>query len=307
MRSTRGQHTVETRVTVRHRLTDASNARHPMPGPEGRRRVGHARHLELAESLVQCLGSRLDCYVLTGGEPTLNRAALLALVGYLASAAVPAFSLETNATVISGPLLDDLHETGLRRLSVLMPSRNPGAYTSAMGFSERDGAERLARAEAIVDTALAFGMTVDVRVPLLRGVNDDADTLLSYAPWIDRGAELKLVPADRSPSSAACDPLELLQLLGARATSHEQGGEQQHQLCHDSRCIEVTAQRNVDRESTLHVSADGCVRADVHAASPELHLLGSLATHIDELEAGPPTLRVVPQIAWSQPLAAVGF
>jgi len=258
---------------------------------------------------VQCLGSRLDGYVLTGGEPTLNRAALLALVGFLATAAVPSFSLETNATVISGPLLDDLHETGLRRLSVLMPSRNPSAYTSAMGFSERDGAERLARAETIVDTALAFGMTVDVRVPLLRGVNDDADTLLSYAPWIDRGAQLKLVPGERSLSSSACDPLELLRMLGARATSHEQRGEQQHQLCHDSRCIEVTAQRDLDRarESTLHVSADGCVRADVHAASPELHLLGSLATHIDELEAGPPTLRVVPQLAWSQPLAAVGF
>jgi pyruvate-formate lyase-activating enzyme len=298
------------RVIVRHRLTEASNLHYPGQRDESAplwRGMGRSEHVDVAHALVQNLGAGLDGYALTGGEPTLNRPALLELVHYLASAPVRSFWLETNATLLSGPMLDDLREAGLRQLRVHIPTREPRAYARAMGVSERSAAEHLARVEASVSTAIDLGLHVAIDVPVLRGLNDDPDTLLGFAGWHDRGLPLTLVQLERS--SHARDPLELLRSLDARPAASSDGAhEPLYELCHDSRCIGMSAvrRRHCQRsESTLHVSADGRVRSETHDASPESSQAPpSTSLPREELEPAPPTLRVVaPAPPWSPPLA----
>ncbi|MET0411460.1 MAG: radical SAM protein [Polyangiaceae bacterium] len=307
-----------TRVVVRHRVTEANNLHYPGQRDDSAplwRGMSRSEHVDVAHALVQSLGASLDGYALSGGEPTLNRPALLELVGYLASTSVGSFWLETNATVLSGPLLEDLGEAGLRRLRVHIPTREPRAYARAMGVSERSATEHLARVEATVNTAINLGIHVAIDVPILRGLNDDADTLLGFASWHDRGVPLTLVQLDHS--SHARDPLDLLQSLDARPAAANDGEHEPcYELCHDSRCISLSAvsRRHAERsESTLHVSADGRVRSETHDASPESSQApvssAPLSTTLprEEVEPVPPTLRVVsPALPWTQRLA-VGF
>ena len=302
------------RVAVRHSVTEASNLYYPGQRAESAplwRGMGRTEHVDVAHALVQSVGTGLESYALGGGEPTLNRPALLELVHYLASAAVRSFWLETNATRISGPLLEDLREAGLRQMRIHAPARDARTYARAFGIAERDAAEHLARVEATVDTAIEVGIYVAVDVPVLRGINDDADTLLGFAPWYDRGLPLTLVQLEHS--SHARDPLDLLQSIAARPCARNDGDH--YELCHDSRCITLAAvrrRRAEHCESTLHLSADGRVRSETHETSPESSPRSSPAPASttlprEELEPVPPTLRVVsPSLPWNQRMA-VGF
>jgi molybdenum cofactor biosynthesis enzyme MoaA len=298
-----------TRVVVRHHVTDASNLQYPGQRKESAplwRGMSRGEHVDVAHALVQSLGASLDGYALGGGEPTLNRPALLELVGYLASASVRSFWLETNATVLSGPLLEELGEAGLRQLRIHVPTREPRAYARVMGVSEPSAAEHLVRVEATVTTAIELGLHVAIDVPILRGLNDDADTLLGFASWHDRGLPLTLVQLE--PASHARDPLELLQSLDARPSARSDGAR--YELCHDSRCISLSAvpRRHAERsESILHVSADGRVRSETPDTTSRSHEPPSDTVPLDDHEPAPPTLRVVaPTLPWPQRLAA-GF
>ena len=87
------------RVSVRHHVTEASNLYYPGQRAESAplwRGMGRSEHVDVAHALVQSLGAGLEGYALSGGEPTLNRPALLELVHYLASAALRSFWLRTR-------------------------------------------------------------------------------------------------------------------------------------------------------------------------------------------------------------------
>lgn len=313
------------RVSVRHHVTEASNLYYPGQRAESAplwRGMGRSEHVDVAHALVQSLGAGLEGYALSGGEPTLNRPALLELVHYLASTTLRSFWLETNATRISGPMLEDLREAGLGQMRIHAPARDARTYARAFGISERDAAEHLARVEATVNTAIDLGIYVAIDVPILRGINDDADTLLGFAPWYDRGLPLTLVQLEHCRQ--ARDPLDLLQSLAARPTARNDG--EHYDLCHDSRCITLSAvrRRHAERsESLLHLGADGRVRSETLGASPESSQAPlsqappsqaplsqvPLSTTLprEEVEPVPPTLRVVsPPLPWDQRMA-VGF
>jgi pyruvate-formate lyase-activating enzyme len=294
-------------LTVRHRLTEASNLHYPGQRDERATRwrgMSRSEHIDVAHALVHQLGAHLDGYALTGGEPALNRPALMELVDYLATAPVREFWLETNATVISGPMLEDLREAGLRLIRVHLPSREPRAYARALSIPVSDAEEHLARVEATVNTAIELGIHVSVDLPIVRGVNDNADNLLGFAPWYDRGLPLTVVQLEHG--SRPRDPLELLQSLGARPLALDEG-EHLYELCHDSRCITLAARPRQTTHGTtsLHVAADGRVHAETHDPSPLAFEPPSSAN--DSLdEPAPDTLRVVsPELPWGR--IAAGF
>ncbi|MBC7126906.1 MAG: GTP 3',8-cyclase MoaA [Candidatus Methanosuratus sp.] len=109
----------------------------------------------------------------TGGEPLLRRD-LGGIIAYSYALGFEDVGVTTNGQLLRERALE-LHEAGLRRLNLSLPSVDPTVYRSITGGDLRNVVEGL-------EAARRLGIHVKINTVVMRGINDSSiDTILEFA------------------------------------------------------------------------------------------------------------------------------
>jgi cyclic pyranopterin phosphate synthase len=126
---------------------------------------------------------------LTGGEPLMRKDLPEIVAGIAAVPGLKDLSLTTNGLLLGGGMAKRLHECGLRRVNISLPSLNPETYHKLTGG-------KLEEALAGIDAALEAGFSpVKLNMVVLKDVNvGDVPDLIEYAGR--NGVVLQLIELD---------------------------------------------------------------------------------------------------------------
>jgi len=125
---------------------------------------------------------------LTGGEPLMRKDIREIVTGIAKISGLKDLSLTTNGLLLSG-LAKDLHDAGLNRLNISLPSLNPETYSKLTGGKLEDALEGV---KAAVDAGFC---PVKLNMVVLKGVNvNDVPDMIEYAAKM--GVILQLIELD---------------------------------------------------------------------------------------------------------------
>jgi len=126
---------------------------------------------------------------LTGGEPLMRKDIREIVAGIAKIPGLKDLSLTTNGLLLSGGMAKDLHNAGLNRINISMPSLNPETYNRLTGGNLKDA---LVGVEAAVEAGFC---PVKLNMVLLKGVNiDDVPEMIEYSSKM--GVILQLIELD---------------------------------------------------------------------------------------------------------------
>jgi cyclic pyranopterin phosphate synthase len=104
---------------------------------------------------------------LTGGEPLMRRDVVEIVKEVAATPGLTDLSMTTNGTLLS-PLACDLHEAGLKRVNISLPTLDREVFHKLTGGEVQD-------AKSGVEAAVAAGLhPVKLNMLLLRGINSSS-------------------------------------------------------------------------------------------------------------------------------------
>jgi cyclic pyranopterin phosphate synthase len=125
---------------------------------------------------------------LTGGEPLMRKDIREIVAGIAAVAGLKDLSLTTNGLLLSG-MAKELHDAGLNRINISLPSLNPETYNKLTGGKLED---TLAGVKAAVEAGFC---PVKLNMVILKGVNvNDIPAMIEYAA--KTGVILQLIELD---------------------------------------------------------------------------------------------------------------
>ena len=125
---------------------------------------------------------------LTGGEPLMRKDIRQVVAGIAAIPGLKDLSLTTNGLLLSG-MAKELHDAGLNRINISLPSLNPETYHKLTGGKLEDA---LAGVKAAVDAGFC---PVKLNMVILKNVNvDDVPEMIEYAA--KEGVILQLIELD---------------------------------------------------------------------------------------------------------------
>ncbi len=125
---------------------------------------------------------------LTGGEPLMRKDIHEIVKGIAKISGLKDLSLTTNGLLLKG-LAKDLHDAGLNRLNISLPSLNSETYSKLTGGNLQDALEGV---KAAVDAGFC---PVKLNMVLLKGVNvNDVQDMIEYAAKM--GVILQLIELD---------------------------------------------------------------------------------------------------------------
>ncbi len=141
--------------------------------------------VRIAQTAVDLGISRIK---LTGGEPLMRSDICEIVKGIAQIQGLKDFSLTTNGLLLSG-LAKDLHDAGLNRINISLPSLNPETYSKLTGGKLEDA---LAGVKAAVEAGFC---PVKLNMVVLSGVNvNDVSDMINYAAKM--GVILQLIELD---------------------------------------------------------------------------------------------------------------
>jgi cyclic pyranopterin phosphate synthase len=125
---------------------------------------------------------------LTGGEPLMRKDIREIVAGIAAVAGLKDLSLTTNGLLLSN-IAKELHDAGLNRINISLPSLNPETYNKLTGGKLED---TLAGVKAAVEAGFC---PVKLNMVILKGVNvNDIPAMIEYAA--KTGVILQLIELD---------------------------------------------------------------------------------------------------------------
>jgi cyclic pyranopterin phosphate synthase len=125
---------------------------------------------------------------LTGGEPLMRKDIREIVAGIAAVPGLKDLSLTTNGLLLSG-MAKELHDAGLNRINISLPSLNPETYHKLTGGKLED---TLAGVKAAVEAGFC---PVKLNMVILKGVNvNDIPAMIEYAA--KTGVILQLIELD---------------------------------------------------------------------------------------------------------------
>lgn len=141
--------------------------------------------IRIAQTAVNLGISRIK---LTGGEPLMRKDIREIVRGIAKIPGLKDLSLTTNGLLLKG-LAKDLHDAGLNRLNISLPSLNPETYSKLTGGKLEDALEGV---KAAVDAGFS---PVKLNMVILKGVNvNDVQDMIEYATKM--GVILQLIELD---------------------------------------------------------------------------------------------------------------
>lgn len=143
---------------------------------------------EIVRIAKVAIGLGITRVKLTGGEP-LMREDLPQIIAEISTVAgLRDLSLSTNGLLLAG-MAKQLHQSGLKRVNVSLPSLNPGTYRKLTGGNLSDA---LAGIKAAIDTGFC---PVKLNMVVLKDANvDDIPSMVEYAG--KNGTVLQLIELD---------------------------------------------------------------------------------------------------------------